>query len=104
MIGVTYRAPNEFKAQGKTFQDSIKWKPADVKGSIWQDDIQVQLTFLMTMDWYGIDALAKKFQEMFAKAGYQLWHANVQSRKNYYDSILSPEKLNEKRFRDQCSC
>ena len=91
MIGVTYGAPTEFKAQGKTFDDSIKWKPSDVKGSIWQDDIYVQLTFLMTMDQYGIDAPAKKFQELFAKAGYMLWHANVQARKNYYDSIFPPQ-------------
>jgi len=91
MIGVTYGAPTEFKAQGKTFEDSIKWTPADVKGSIWQDDIYVQLTFLMTMDRYGIDAPAKKFQELFAKAGYMLWHANVQARKNYYDSIFPPQ-------------
>jgi len=91
MIGVTYGAPTEFKAQGKTYDDSIKWVPADVKGSIWQDDIYVQLTFLMTMDQYGMDAPAKKFQELFAKAGYQLWHANVQARKNYYDSIFPPE-------------
>lgn len=91
MIGVTYGAPTEFKAQGKTFEDSIKWKPVDVKGSIWQDDIYVQLTFLMTMDKYGIDAPAKKFQELFAKAGYLLWHANVQARKNYFDSIFPPQ-------------
>lgn len=91
MIGVTYGAPTEFHAQGKTFEDSIKWVPSDVKGSIWQDDIYVQLTFLMAMDRYGIDAPAKKFQEMFAKAGYQLWHANVQARKNYYDSIFPPQ-------------
>lgn len=65
--------------------------PADVKGSIWQDDIYVQLTFLMTMDQYGMDAPAKKFHELFAKAGYQLWHANVQARKNYYDSIFPPQ-------------
>jgi len=91
MIGVTYGAPTEFKAQGKTFEDSIEWTPADVKGSIWQDDIYVQLTFLMTMDRYGIDAPAKKFQELFAKAGYMLWHANVQARKNYYDSIFPPQ-------------
>ncbi|MDP2890771.1 MAG: ADP-ribosylglycohydrolase family protein [Bacteroidota bacterium] len=90
MIGVTYGAPTEFKAQGKTFEDSIKWVPADVKGSIWQDDIYVQLTFMMTMDQYGIDAPAKKFQELFAKAGYELWHANVQGRKNYFDSIFPP--------------
>jgi len=91
MIGVTYGAPTEFRAKGKTYEDSIKWIPADVKGSIWQDDIYVQLTFLMTMDQYGIDAPAKKFQELFAKAGYHLWHANVQARKNYFDSIFPPQ-------------
>ena len=82
MIGVTYGAPTEFKAQGKTFDDPINWIPSDVKGSLWQDDLYVQLTFLMTMDQFGIDAPAKKFQELFAKAGYELWHANVQGRKN----------------------
>ena len=90
MIGVTYGAPTEFKALSKTFEDSIKWKPSDAWQSKWQDDIYVQLTFLMTMDQYGIDAPAKKFHEMFAKAGYPLWHANMQARKNYYDSIFPP--------------
>jgi hypothetical protein len=90
MIGVTYGAPTEFRAQGKIFSDSIKWKPSDIRGSMWQDDVYVQLTFLMSMDKYGIDAPAKKFQEMFAKAGYPLWHANMQARKNYYDSIFVP--------------
>jgi len=91
MIGVTYGAPTEFRAQSKIFSDSIKWKPSDIRGSMWQDDIYVQLTFLMSMDKYGIDAPAKKFQEMFAKAGYPLWHANMQARKNYYDSIFVPQ-------------
>ncbi len=90
MIGVTYGAPTEFHALGRTYEDSIKWKPSDIQGSIWQDDIYVQLTFLMAMDKYGIDAPAKLFQEMFAKAGYPLWHANMQARKNYYDSIFAP--------------
>jgi len=58
-------------------------------GFIWLE-CYVQLTFLMSMDKYVIDAPVKKFHEMFAKAGYQLWHANVQSRKNYYDSIFAP--------------
>jgi len=90
MIGVTYGAPTEFRAQGKTYTDSINWKPSDIKGSMWQDDIYVQLTFLMSMDKYGLDAPAKKYQEMFAKAGYMLWHANMQARKNWYDSIFAP--------------
>jgi hypothetical protein len=90
MIGVTYGAPTEFRAQGKTYEDSIRWQPADVKGALWQDDIYVQLTFLMTMDRFGLDAPAKKYQELFARAGYPLWHANVQARKNYFDSIFPP--------------
>ena len=90
MIGVTYGAPTEFRAQGRIYEDSIKWKPSDIKGSMWQDDMYVQLTFLMSMDKYGIDAPAKKYQEMFAKAGYPLWHANMQARKNYFDSIFAP--------------
>jgi len=90
MVGVTYGAPTEFRAQGKIFTDSIKWVPSDIRGSMWQDDMYVQLTFLMSMDKYGIDAPAKKYQEMFAKAGYPLWHANMQARKNYYDSIFAP--------------
>ena len=76
MIGVTYGAPVEFRAQGKTYDDSIKWTPSDIRGSMWQDDIYVQLTFMMAMDKYGMAAPAAKFQEMFAKAGYMLWHAN----------------------------
>jgi hypothetical protein len=91
MIGVTYGAPTEFRALSRINEDSINWKPADIKGSMWQDDIYVQLTFLMSMDKYGIDAPAKKYQEMFAKAGYPLWHANMQARKNYYDSIFAPQ-------------
>jgi len=90
MIGVTYGAPTEFRAEGRIYSDTISWKPADIKGSIWQDDLYVQLTFLMSMDKFGIDAPSKKFQEMFAKAGYPLWHANMMARKNYFDSIFAP--------------
>lgn len=90
MIGVTYGGPTEFRAQGKLYEDSIKWTPADIKSSIGQDDLYVQLTFLMSMDQFGAEASPKKYQEMFAKAGYQLWHANVQARKNYFDSIFPP--------------
>jgi ASC-1-like (ASCH) protein len=90
IIGVTYGGPTEFKAQEKTYDEPITWVPADVIGSLEQDDLYVQLTFLMTMDQYGIEAPSKKFQELFAKAGYELWHANVQARKNYFDSIFPP--------------
>ena len=91
IIGVTYGAPTEFRALGRTYEDSINWKPTDVSGALSQDDLYVQLTFLMTMDQYGIHAPAKKYQELFARAGYHLWHANAQARKNYFDSIFPPQ-------------
>jgi hypothetical protein len=91
MLGVSYGGPTEFDAHGTTLEDSIKWKPSDTKFSITEDDIYVQLTFMMTMDQFGIDAPAKKFQELFAKSKYKLWHANVQARKNYFDSIFPPQ-------------
>ncbi len=94
MIGVTYGAPTEFRALGKIYTDSILWKPSDIRGSLWQDDLYVQLSFLMTMDSFGIHAPSKKFQEMFATAGFPLWHANMQSRKNYFDSIFPPASGN----------
>lgn len=94
MIGVTYGAPSEFKYQQRINEDSIKWVPDDIKGSMWQDDIYVQLTFMMTMDKYGMDAPAVKYQEMLAKAGYHLWCANMQARKNYFDGIFPPQSGN----------
>ena len=91
MIGVSYGVPTEFEAHGFTFESPIKWTPSHINLSLLEDDIYVQLTFMMTMDRYSIDAPAKKFQELFAKSGYKLWHANVQGRKNYFDSIFPPK-------------
>ncbi len=90
MIGVAYGAPTEFRAQGRTYDDSITWSSEGVKGSLWQDDLYVQMSFMMTMDKYGVDAPVDKFAESFARAGYRLWHANVQARKNFQDGIMPP--------------
>ena len=90
MLGVSYGGPTEFVAHGFILEDTISWTPSKVNFSLMEDDIYVQLTFMMTMDQFGIDAPAKKFQELFAKSGYKLWHANVQARKNYFDSIFPP--------------
>lgn len=91
MIGVTYGAPTEFRALGKTYEKPLKWKPTMVKGALRQDDLYVQISFVMAMDEYGIDAPAEKLAESFANAGYRLWHANVQGRKNFWDGIMPPE-------------
>ncbi len=90
MIGVSYGAPTEFRATGETYEDEINWDVESVKNSIYQDDIYVQLSFMMTMDRHGIDAPVENFAESFATAGYRLWHANVMARKNYFDGIMPP--------------
>lgn len=91
MIGVSYGAPTEFRALGKTYEDSLGWDADRIANSIRQDDIYVQLSFMMAMDRYGLDAPAEKYAESFATAGYKLWHANVQGRKNFFDGIMPPQ-------------
>ena len=91
MIGVSYGAKSEFRALGKTYEEPLPWEPSMLENSIMQDDIYVQMSFMMTMDKYGINASAKQFGESFASAGYRLWHANVMARKNYFDGIYPPD-------------
>ncbi|MFC1607007.1 ADP-ribosylglycohydrolase family protein [Candidatus Latescibacterota bacterium] len=91
MIGVAWGAPTEFRARGVTYEKDLDWEPSNVENSLRQDDLYVQMSFMMTMDKYGIDAPAEKFAESFATAGYPLWHANVMARKNFFDGIMPPE-------------
>lgn len=56
MIGVAYGGPTEFRHNSVINEDEIKWDPASVKNSIQEDDLYVQLTFMMTMDEHGINA------------------------------------------------
>lgn len=90
MIGVSYGAPTEFKAQGKPYDENLLWEPGMVNNALQQDDIYVQISFMMAMDKYGVDAPAEKLAESFATAGYPLWHANAQGRKNFFDGIMPP--------------
>jgi len=90
MIGVAYGGPTEFRYNSVINEDDIKWDPASIKNSIQEDDLYVQLTFMMTMDEHGIDAPVEKFARAFADAGYMLFHANRKARKNIWDGIMPP--------------
>jgi len=91
MIGVSYGAKSEFRSRGETYEKPLPWEPSMVDNSLGQDDMYVQMSFMMTMDEHGMDAPAGKFAESFANAGYRLWCANVQARKNYWDGIMPPQ-------------
>jgi hypothetical protein len=90
MIGVVYGDPTEFRARSVIYEKDLHWEPGLVKGALSQDDLYVQMSFMMTMDKYGMDAPAEKFAGSFANAGYRLWHANRKARKNYWDGIMPP--------------
>ena len=63
MIGVSYGAPTEFGYNGVINDDPINWKPSSLKNSTGQDDLYVQMSFMMTMDEFGMDAPVEKFGE-----------------------------------------
>ncbi|MFC2090424.1 ADP-ribosylglycohydrolase family protein [Bacteroidota bacterium] len=90
MIGVSYGAPTEFNYNGVINEDPINWNIASLRNSIGQDDLYVQMSFMMTMDEYGIDAPVENFGEAFANAGYMLWHANRGARMNIWNGIMPP--------------
>ncbi len=90
MIGVSYGAPTEFVYNGRINEDPIDWSPETLRRSISEDDLYVQMSFMMTMDKYGIDAPVEKFGEAFANSGYMLWHANRGARMNIWNGIMPP--------------
>ena len=94
MIGVSYGGPTEFRYNGVINEDPIKWKPESLRRSMGEDDLYVQMSFMMTMDEFGMDAPADSFAVDFANAGYMLWHANRKARKNVWDGIMPPKSGN----------
>jgi len=90
MIGVSYGGPTEFRYNSVINEDPIDWNPASLRRSMGEDDLYVQMSFMMTMDEYGIDGPVDKFAEAFANAGYMLFHANRKGRKNVWDGIMPP--------------
>ena len=87
MIGVMYGRAMEFKATGVMYTGEISWTPQMVEKSLLEDDIYGQLSFMMTMEKLGLNAPVDSLVKNFANAGFPLCHANLQSRKNYFDHI-----------------
>src|SRR5512140_1536799 len=57
MIGVSYGAPTEFKAQGKILEGDLPaWTPGRVSNSLGQDDLYVDMTFAKVLDDKGLGA------------------------------------------------
>jgi hypothetical protein len=83
MIGVSFGAPTEFRAQGRILEEDLPpWTPDRVKNSLNQDDLYVDMTLAQVLDEKGLDATTEDFAAAFAKTQYRLWHANLAARRN----------------------
>jgi chitodextrinase len=92
MVGVGYAGPTEFKWKGEIIraESMPKWKPEMVNQFV-QDDIYVEMTFLKTLEDYGLDCSIRQAGIDFANSEYRLWHANLYGRNNLRSGIAPPD-------------
>lgn len=93
IAGVCWGGPTEFK-----FGDQImpatampSWTPGMINEAFGQDDLYVEMTFLRSMEEYGLDVSIRQAGIDFANSGYPLWCANDAGRKNLRRGIAPPD-------------
>lgn len=92
MVGVGWGGPTEFHSRGEIMpaEKVPRWRPAMVN-QFHQDDLYVEMTFLRTLEQYGLDVSARQAGIDFANSGYPLWHANRAGRDNVRKGIAPPD-------------
>lgn len=91
-VGVGWGGPTEFRFNGVMIPEEKMpaWKPDMV--NVWgQDDLYVEMTFLRSMEQYGLDVSARQAGIDWANSGYKLWHANRAGRRNLRNGIAPPD-------------
>jgi hypothetical protein len=93
MVGVTWGAPTEFKYKGKIIPENQMpvWKASMINDAFGQDDLYVEMTFLASLEKYGLDVSIRQVGIDFANSRYQLWHANKAGRDNLRKGIAPPD-------------
>lgn len=92
IAGVCWGAPTEFRTLGKIMPESEvpEWRPEMINHAFGQDDLYVEMTFLRSMEEYGLDVSIRQAGIDFANSEYPLWHANYNGRKNLRRGIAPP--------------
>ncbi|MBN2138753.1 MAG: ADP-ribosylglycohydrolase family protein [Sedimentisphaerales bacterium] len=92
MAGVGWGGPTEFKWKGEIIpEDKMpQWKP-EMINQFGQDDIYVEMTFLRSLELYGLDVSIRQAGIDFANSGYALWHANRAGRDLLRSGIAPPD-------------
>jgi len=92
MIGVSYGEPYEFRAQGQPITEPLReWKPDYLAGSLQQDDLYVEMTFLRALEEHGLHITPEQAGIAFRDSRYPLWHANDAARFNLKQGIMPPQ-------------
>jgi hypothetical protein len=93
MVGVAFGAPTEFRYMAQIMPE--EQVPALVPGlansAFSQDDLYVEMTFLHTLETYGLDVSSAQAGVDFANSEYELWHANKAGRDNLRIGIAPPD-------------
>lgn len=102
MAGVGWGLPTEFK-----FPDEIipldkvpPWDPGMVNQQ-GNDDLYVEMTFMASLEKYGLDVSIRQAGIDFANTGYGLWAANRRGRENLRSGIAPPESSHPQ-YSDNC--
>ena len=93
MAGVTWGAPTEgaFIDQIIPEEKVPKWQPGTINDAFNQDDCYVEMTFLRTLEQYGLNVSIRQAGIDFANSRYSVWCANANGRSNLRRGIAPPD-------------
>lgn len=93
MVGVAWGGPTEFKWCGQLIPEAEmpRWNEDWINAAFGQDDLYVEMTFLRTLEQYGLDVSLRQAGIDFANSEYPLWCANRAGRENLRKGIAPPD-------------
>ncbi|MFO0928338.1 MAG: ADP-ribosylglycohydrolase family protein [Gemmataceae bacterium] len=93
MAGVAWGAPTEFRYRDRIIPEAEmpKWQPRLINDAFDQDDLYVEMTFLRSLEVYGLDVSIRQAGIDFANSKYPLWCANAAGRTNLRNGIAPPD-------------
>jgi hypothetical protein len=97
IIGVSWGAPTEGRyRQIMPAEKMPPFRDTLVNDAFGQDDLYVEMTFLRSLEQYGLDVPIRQAGIDFANSGYPLWVANDAGRKNLRNGIAPPDSSHPK--------
>jgi hypothetical protein len=93
IAGVSWGAPTEFKWRDQIIaaEKMPAWKPSMINDAFGQDDLYVEMTFVRSLEQYGLDVSIRQAGIDFANSQYPLWCANNAGRSNLRRGIAPPD-------------